>query len=412
MDLTPYFLKGIEGNLKFNEALEIARRNSREGGLWVIGGTVFRTIVQELYGVEGEESYDFDFIIENPVRREEVVLPTGWSVVETGLGSLRFMHRTMQVDFVSLCDAMHSSDSPRVLVNREERLQSYFKRTPLTVQSIAYDVLRRSIVGDIGIRAILEKTIAVNYFDECLQFCRRRRISVYEFMSRKGSQLQFKVIFPDFSKLDASETKEFYDIYAIEYADTRGDASFTQYYLQKYIDTFLSSLPGTRILDLGSGPGRDALILKERGFSPTCIDISDAMISLCKEKGLEAFRGDIEGVALENNSFDGAWAYASLVHIPKIRIYNALARIYELLKLQGLFFCGVIEGDSEVFYESTTKPGKKRFFALYHEDEFRNILSQYFEVLDSTRFTTGAGETYLNYLCRKRDIGSYPHFLF
>ena len=154
-------------------------------------------------------------------------------------------------------------------------------------------------------------------------------------------------------------------------------------------------------MDLGLGPGRDALLLKENGLNPICVDISASMIKTCSERGLEAVQMDIEDLDFENSSFDGVWAYASLVHIPKKRIYNTLARIREILKPNGLFFVGMIGGDSETLYQSKDKPDKKRFFALYQDGEFKKVLSDYFKIIASKDFSTPKGEKYLNYLCQK-----------
>jgi SAM-dependent methyltransferase len=152
---------------------------------------------------------------------------------------------------------------------------------------------------------------------------------------------------------------------------------------------------------LGSGPGRDAIFLTGKGLHPVCVDISDEMIKICHEKGLEAYRMDIEDLDLKNASFDGVWAYTSLVHIPKTRLCNALARIKELLKPRGLFFVGMIEGTGEIMYQSHNQPGKERFFARYTDEEFREALGAYFEIVAAKKFTTSKGEAYLNNVCQK-----------
>ena len=59
-------------------------------------------------------------------------------------------------------------------------------------------------------------------------------------------------------------------------------------------DIFMRFLQGKKILDLGSGPGRDSQFFKERGLNPLCLDISQEMIKLCQEKGLETQVGDLE----------------------------------------------------------------------------------------------------------------------
>jgi len=404
MNFTPYFTKGISNDKNFGEAFTIARENSLTGNIWVIGGVVYRNIVNELYKKQGEDIYDFDFIAEKPFKRDGVKVDRGWELIKTGLGELRFVNGKKQIDLVALDNAINPLEQDNIKdMSRDEKLESYFRRVPLTVQAIAYDTDKSKIIGDIGIKAIERRKIEINNLDECLSFCKRRKISVREFMSRKGKDLGFEVIFPKFSDAIKLQTEEFYNIYQEEYQKNRTESYdlFVLNHLKDEVKLFLKKLNGKRILDLGSGPGRDAVFLKENSLEPTCVDLSPAMVKSCKERGLEAYLMDMENLEFAKRTFDGIWAYASLVHIPKRRIYNTLARINELLKPDGLLFLGMIEGNSEVFYESESKPGKKRFFALYKDDEFKKILSDYFEIISTKSFITASGKTYLNYVCRK-----------
>lgn len=76
--------------------------------------------------------------------------------------------------------------------------------------------------------------------------------------------------------------KDAYDSYAGEFEER------TKNYIEEHIledaELFISNLSGRRILDLGSGPGRDALFFRGKGLSPLCVDISPAMIWRCIEK--------------------------------------------------------------------------------------------------------------------------------
>ncbi len=405
IDLSTCFIEQVLGNGDFKEALTMARKNSLGGNIWVIGGTVYRNIVAGLYGRKQDNVYDFDFILENPVNPDQIELPSEWKVIRTSLGEPRLISGKRQIDLVSLASAAtHLGKNQEVAshMSSDQKLESYYHRVPLTVQALAFDTGRQKVVGEVGITAILEKKIKVYNIEECLSFCKRRKISVREFMSRKGKALGFEVDYPVFTDPAKEETVEFYDAYSAKYAETRGEKQnvFVADNLGAELETFLTNLHGKRVLDLGSGPGRDALMLKQRGLHPVCVDISEAMVSLCRERGLEAHKMDIEDLSFNNSSFDGVWAYASLVHIPKARIYNSMARISELLKPGGSFFVGMVEGNSEAMYKSGSKPDGKRFFALYQDDEFRGVLENYFVIMASKRVSTTKGETYLNYVCQ------------
>jgi hypothetical protein len=74
MDLTSIFQSAIANDGKYQDAMQILERNT-DGGRWVIGGYVYRTLAKELYGTPVPEM-DLDFLAEyvsRPLR-----LPDGW----------------------------------------------------------------------------------------------------------------------------------------------------------------------------------------------------------------------------------------------------------------------------------------------------------------------------------------------
>src|SRR5512134_1564182 len=59
-----------------------------------------------------------------------------------------------------------------------------------------------------------------------------------------------------------------------------------------WIERFLPP-PGSRVLDIGGGPGRYSIWLAERGYRVTLADLSPDLLNLAREKSVEA------GVKLE-----------------------------------------------------------------------------------------------------------------
>ena len=91
-------------------------------------------------------------------------------------------------------------------------------------------------------------------------------------------------------------TKTTYNTYPNKF-DSYFQKSFDNY-TKPSANLFLKNLNGKNILDLGSGPGNDAKYFKDKGFNVHCVDISEQMIRLCKEKGLKAEVMDIENLKL------------------------------------------------------------------------------------------------------------------
>jgi len=173
---------------------------------------------------------------------------------------------------------------------------------------------------------------------------------------------------------------------------------FWENFPRTVVDAFVTSVRG-KVLDIGSGPGRDGLILKTAGLDVVCLDASEAMVKISREKGLESILGDFNDLPFVDNSFDGVWAYTSLLHVPKARIGRPLREIVRVLKPGGMLGLGLIEGESELYRESSGV-GKPRWFSFYTKDEIEKFLARYnFRVEHFETFTPGT-KNYLNFIAR------------
>lgn len=195
------------------------------------------------------------------------------------------------------------------------------------------------------------------------------------------------------------DTKRVYDKYALVYE--RNTQGYLEQYLLNEAQLFIDSLLGKDILDLGSGPGRDSLFFKSRELNPVCVDISPSMIELCREKGLVAYEMDIENLSFEDSSFDGVWAYTSLLHLPKRVFPSVLKRLSQILKPRGVFFIGMKEGDFDGWIASSLYGNEGRFYVLYQSDELERFLSAHFDIIHRSQIQSRQ-DNYLNYLCRNR----------
>jgi SAM-dependent methyltransferase len=194
------------------------------------------------------------------------------------------------------------------------------------------------------------------------------------------------------------QTVKTYNEMAAEYDDETKD--FWERFPRTIIDKF-SELAKGRVLDVGSGPGRDGLILRARGLEVICLDASEEMVKLSIQKGLVSVIGDFDSLPFQDGSFDGVWAYTSLLHIKKSEIGNAIEEIKRVLSGDGVFGLGMIEGDKEEYRESSGV-GKPRLFSFYKKDELENILYQAgFEIIYFEQFQPKS-KNYLNFICRKR----------
>ena len=126
-----------------------------------------------------------------------------------------------------------------------------------------------------------------------------------------------------------SKTIKTYNQVAKDYDQKTSD--FWEKVPKTFFNKFLNLTKG-KVLDVGSGPGRDGLLFKQKGLDVVCLDASEEMIKLCLEKGLNAVVGDFKKLPFEDNSFDSVWAYTSLLHSKKEEIDKSLKEIKRVLK--------------------------------------------------------------------------------
>jgi ubiquinone/menaquinone biosynthesis C-methylase UbiE len=193
------------------------------------------------------------------------------------------------------------------------------------------------------------------------------------------------------------QTIDTYNKMAKEYDDETVD--FWERFPRIFLDKFIK-LSGEKIIDVGSGPGRDGLLLKEAGKDVVCVDASEAMVKLSFEKGLESVLAGFDTLPFENESFDGAWSYTALLHIPKKFIDTPLKEIVRVLKPSGTFALGLIEGDTEEYKESSGVD-MPRWFSFYQKDEVVDVCKKHaFELVYFETFKPRS-KNYLNFIFRK-----------
>jgi len=111
---------------------------------------------------------------------------------------------------------------------------------------------------------------------------------------------------------------------------------------------FLAHLPrGGSILEGGCGSGRDALAFKNAGYDVVAIDGSAEMVRLAREySGLPVQHRRFDQIDWLDQ-FDGIWTCASLLHVPRADLPDAMSRLARALKPGGVWYMSFKHGDSE-----------------------------------------------------------------
>ena len=117
------------------------------------------------------------------------------------------------------------------------------------------------------------------------------------------------------------------------------------------IAAFLSALPKGKqldILDFGCGPGRDLNVFKQMGHRPTGLDGSKEFCKMTQKLSkFPILHQKFLHLELEDNSFDGVFANASLFHVPSLELSRVLKEIHSALRKGGILFSSNPRGSTE-----------------------------------------------------------------
>ena len=136
------------------------------------------------------------------------------------------------------------------------------------------------------------------------------------------------------------------------------------------LSTFIAALPPqAAVLDLGCGAGRDTGALIDAGFAVTAIDGS-AELAREAEKRIHV---PVRVLLFEDldytDAFDGIWANASLLHVPRAGLTNVLAHVHRALKPGGLLYASFKSGGAE------GRDSLGRYYNYLNADEVAALLN-------------------------------------
>jgi SAM-dependent methyltransferase len=133
---------------------------------------------------------------------------------------------------------------------------------------------------------------------------------------------------------------------------------------------FLAHLPpGGQILDAGCGSGRDSLAFLEAGYRVRAIDASVELVRQARARGVPAEVKTFQQVD-EKEAFDGIWASASLLHVPRAELVSVLRRLARALRPGGIMYITLKYGEGE----AVTADG--RFFCYHTPETFEAVVRQ------------------------------------
>ena len=197
--------------------------------------------------------------------------------------------------------------------------------------------------------------------------------------------------------VDIDKTLKYYNENAQSFASGTVSVKFTEVQ-----DKFLEKLnPDAAILDFGCGAGRDTKYFLSRGYQVDAIDGSEQLCRIASEYTGIKVRQMLFQELDEKEKYDGIWACASILHLPKKQLREVLENMYAALKSEGWIYTSFKYGEFE---------GERngRYFTDFTTDTFKDFIHDMHGLKIEEQWITGdvrpgrGEEKWLNLLLQKK----------
>ena len=169
----------------------------------------------------------------------------------------------------------------------------------------------------------------------------------------------------------------------IEYYDAEGDERLTRPVDPQRLNArvqFLDSiapLGPCSVLEIGSGPGRDAAAFLDAGHSYTAIELSTQHARRCRDVGASVVQATVRRLPFRDGSFSALWSMSTMMHVPNSAIDTALKEVARVLQPSGLAAIGVWGGpDVEEYSAMDRNAGRPpRLFSRRSASRWSSMLA-------------------------------------
>lgn len=165
------------------EILDILSKNT-SGNLYLVGGFIYRTLALKQQGRNLDTLPDLDFVTDS-IHVQNI--PSDWVMGRNKYGGMKLKTNLFSIDIDEFKHHININH-----LKLPYTIDSYFISVPLNIQSIAYDVRNKKLIGEIGINSLNRKLIGVNNL-EIFNLEREKRIQK---IIDKAKDLNFTPILP------------------------------------------------------------------------------------------------------------------------------------------------------------------------------------------------------------------------
>ncbi len=140
---------------------------------------------------------------------------------------------------------------------------------------------------------------------------------------------------------------------------------------------FVSRLtPGTdRMLEIGTGAGRDTGYFVERGVETYGVDLSTEQLRHAAARGGLVALASVRALPFADESFEAAWTMSTLMHVPDSAIEGGLAEIRRVLAPGAVAAVGVWGGPNVEDLASEERYEPPRLFSRRSDERWQKMLT-------------------------------------
>jgi SAM-dependent methyltransferase len=133
---------------------------------------------------------------------------------------------------------------------------------------------------------------------------------------------------------------------------------------------------GAAVLDLGCGGGQDARLMRRKGYRVVGVDLTAAFLRCARQAApsLPLVHADMRELPFRAATFDGVWAAASLIHLPKAEAIRVLKELCLFSKPGATLAATLTYGTKSGLLTKGWMPG--RYFARWRKDELARALDR------------------------------------
>lgn len=162
----------------------------------------------------------------------------------------------------------------------------------------------------------------------------------------------------------------------------------------KHQDAFIRQLKGEGrhgVLEIGCGPGIDALKFVQSGIHYTGVDLSEEHVRLARAKGLDASVASGRDLPFADAVFPAMWTMSTLLHIPNSDINDVLAELVRVASPGAPIAVGLWSGNDEEAFnpEDLTEP--RRFYSRRSDASVKRIFGAHGTIEHFETWPEGVG---------------------